>query len=103
MHKLNQELQRKIVMFEQLQKDGNTFIKFQELSADFVVRKLEIIEKSPTPIWKAFEKYYGYGFFNKVIESEFGINPDTRKEIGFKIEEEIKELRKNSSGLLFLY
>ena len=27
------------------------------------------------------QKYYGYGFFNVMIEKEFGINPDTHEEI----------------------
>jgi hypothetical protein len=32
-------------------------------------------------IWKALQRFYGFGFFNMMIEKEFGINPETHEEI----------------------
>jgi hypothetical protein len=58
--------------------EGNIGIKFYEMNADSVVHKLCFIEKDSKKIWKAFDEYYGYGFFFDVIESEFGITPETK-------------------------
>jgi hypothetical protein len=46
------------------------------MNANDMMRKLFIIEKSAKTIWDAIERHYGYGFFNKIIETEFGITPD---------------------------
>lgn len=63
-------------MFEMICKDGNMLINLHELNANDIVRKLHIVEKSPLVIWKSIENYYGYGFFTKILEEEFGITPD---------------------------
>ena len=68
-------------------------ISIHELNADDIVEKLSIIEEDPKPIWEGFVKYYGNGFFNKMIEKEFGINPDTHEEIGNKFGQEVDFLR----------
>jgi hypothetical protein len=45
------------------------------LTAEAVIKKLAIIESNPKNIWKNLENIYGFGFFNRVIEEEFGISP----------------------------
>lgn len=89
----NNELQDTIHKFEKLCNDNNVGITIHELNADDVIRKLNIIEADSQPIWEAFSKYYGMGFFNKMIEKEFGINPDTHEEIGNKFAEEVNNIR----------
>jgi hypothetical protein len=64
-------------LFEKLGEDGNIGVKFSEMNTDSVIRKLSMIEKDPKKIWKSFDDYYGYGFFFDVLESEFGITPET--------------------------
>ena len=51
------------------------------MSADQVVRKLKVICKESREIWKAFDSNFGYGFFFDVLESEFGITPETRDKL----------------------
>ena len=63
------------------------------MNADDIVSKLKIIEKEAAPIWDAFNKHYSPGFFNKMIEREFGINPDTHEEIGNKFGQEVNNIR----------
>jgi hypothetical protein len=63
-------------MFQRLCKDGNVLISIDEMSAEDMVRKLHIIEQSPTVIWEALQNNFGFGFFNKIIEGEYGITPD---------------------------
>lgn len=46
------------------------------MNANDIVRKLHIVEKSPLIIWKALENNYGYGFFHKILEEDYGITPD---------------------------
>ena len=46
------------------------------MNASDIVRKLALIERKPIIVWKALTEHYGYGYFNKVIEEEFGIEPD---------------------------
>jgi hypothetical protein len=77
MNIVNNTLQKQIILFEKLGEDGNIGIKFSEMSSETIIRKLKIIEKDPRKIWKAFDEYYGYGFFFDVLEHEFGITPET--------------------------
>jgi len=63
-------------MFEMICREGNHLISLHELNANDIVKKLHIVEKSAPVIWKALENIYGYGFFTKVLEEEFGITPD---------------------------
>ena len=62
-------------------RDGNMFINLHEINAKDIIRKLHIVEKSPQVIWKALENNYGYGFFHKIIEEEYGITPDFQEKI----------------------
>ena len=81
LYKSNQELNHQIYLFNEIDKTGNIRIKFSEMNCEDIICKLQIIENDPMAIWKNLQKYYGYGFFNVVIEKEFGINPDTHEEI----------------------
>lgn len=46
------------------------------MNANDMVRKLFIVEKDPNVIWKAIENIFGFGFFYKIIEEEYGIKPN---------------------------
>ncbi len=70
-----------IQIFQRLCDDGNVAINIQEMSADDIVRKMQIVETDPETIWRSIEKYYGFGFFNIMIEQEFGINPNTYSKV----------------------
>jgi hypothetical protein len=97
MQKYNMSLEEKIGKFEKIWKEKNVGITINELSADDIIHKLSIVESEAAPIWEAFSKYYGGGFFNKMIEKEFGINPDTHEEIGNKFGQEVNNLRETSN------
>jgi len=98
MQEHNSKLEEQIQKFDQLCKHNNVGITIHELNADDVINKLKIIEKESLPIWEAFIKHYGNGFFNKMIEREFGINPDTHEEIGNKFGEEVNNIRITSNN-----
>ena len=68
---------QQILIFQRLCDDGNVAISIDEMSADDITRKMHIVESDPETIWRCLEKYYGFGFFNVMIEQEFGINPST--------------------------
>jgi hypothetical protein len=51
------------------------------MNCEDIICKLQIVEDDPTVIWKTLQKFYGFGFFNVMIEKEFGINPYTHEEI----------------------
>jgi hypothetical protein len=40
------------------------------------VHKLSIVEKDSKIIWKALEDEFGFGYFRKVIEENFGLFED---------------------------
>ena len=61
--------------------DGNVGIKFSEMTADDVMRKLEVIEKDARRVWDAITTHYGDGFFTDIIEQEYGLNPNSHQEI----------------------
>ncbi|CAI2359505.1 unnamed protein product [Moneuplotes crassus] len=92
-HTHNMKLEDKIKKFELLCKGKNVAISINELNADDIVQKLSIVESDALPIWEGFVKHYGNGFFNKMIEKEFGINPDTHEEIGNKFGQEVNNIR----------
>lgn len=81
LYKTNQIYQRQINIFQEIDKTGNIGVKFSEMNCEDMICKLQIVEDNPIVIWKTLQKYYGYGFFNLMIEKEFGINPDTHEEI----------------------
>ena len=85
----NFNLQKEITLFLKLGEDGNIGIKFNEMNADSVIRKLQKIEKDPRVIWKSFDEYYGYGFFFDVLEYEFGITPETHHKLIERFDQEI--------------
>eukprot|EP00347_Sterkiella_histriomuscorum_P012889 403366830 len=89
----NHNLQQQINLFLKLGEDGNIGIRFNEMDADSVIRKLNKIEKNPRVIWKAFDEYYGYGFFFDVLEYEFGITPETHHKLIERFDQEISQYK----------
>lgn len=89
----NYRLQNQIDTYIRLEKDGNIGIRFIEMSADQVVRKLKVICKESREIWKAFDSNFGYGFFFDVLESEFGITPETRDKLIQRFDAEINKFK----------
>jgi len=83
-------------MFERICKDGNYFLTYDELTPSDVARKMKIIETQPEPIWRAIEKQFGYGFFHKIIEAEFGVTPEFREQIMTAWEKNLTSLRKET-------
>lgn len=81
LYKTNQVLDHQIRIFERIEETGNIGIKLSEMNCEDIVVKLQIVENDPNTIWKCIQKYFGYGFFNVMIEKEFGINPYTHEEI----------------------
>ena len=63
------------------------------MNADAVIKKLQKIEKDPRVIWKAFDEYYGYGFFFDVLEYEFGITPETHHKLVERFDQEISHYK----------
>ena len=51
-------------------------ISLHELNASAIIRKLAIVEKDSRILWNALEENYGFGFFRKVIEEDYGILED---------------------------
>jgi hypothetical protein len=49
-------------------------------------------------IWKAFDEVFGYGFFFDVLESEFGITPETRDKLIERFDKEISKFKTAASG-----
>jgi hypothetical protein len=71
-----------VTLFEKLCEDGNLLISLDEMNARDMARKLSIVEKDPAKVWEALDNAYGFGYFNAVIEKEFGITPDFKEFIG---------------------
>lgn len=67
---------KQITLFDMLCRDGNVLISLHELNAGDILKKLKMVEMDAHVIWKSLEKVFGFGYFNKVIEDEFGITPD---------------------------
>ena len=86
-------LEDKIMKFEKICREQNVGIKIDEMNADDIIYKLSIVENQSQPIWEAVTKHYGSGFFNKMIEKEFGINPDSHEEIGNRFGQEVSSIR----------
>lgn len=96
LYKTNKVLQHQIYLFNEIDKSGNIGIKFSEMSCDDIIRKLQIVEDDPMVIWKSLQKFYGFGFFNVMIEKEFGINPDTHEEIVHSFVGQISSFKDNT-------
>lgn len=93
LYKTNQVLHHQIYLFEEIGKTGNIGIKLSEMNCEDIIQKLQIVENNPTVIWKNLQKYFGYGFFNMMIEQEFGINPDTHEQIAYSFIGQITSIR----------
>jgi hypothetical protein len=63
-----------------------------------VVKKLSIITRDPRTIWKAFDEAFGYGFFFDVLETEFGITPETRDKLIERFDKEISKFKSAATG-----
>jgi hypothetical protein len=63
------------------------------MNARDMTRKLAIVERDPVKLWEALSEAFGYGYFNAVIEKEFGITPDFKEYIGKQYAEEVNRMR----------
>ena len=88
--------QRQINIFEKICEDGNVLVSLDELTAIDVTKKLAIVEKDPRVLWKAFESVFGFGFFNPMIEEEFGITPAFKDTIQKQYNDELNKARHES-------
>ena len=86
-----------MTLFEKLCEDGNLLISLDEMNARDMARKLSIVEKDPAKVWDALDHAYGFGYFNAVIEKEFGITPDFKEFIGRQFTEELNKTRNEMS------
>lgn len=68
------------------------------MNAQQVVKKLSIITRDPRMIWKAFDEAFGYGFFFDVLETEFGITPETRDKLIERFDKEISKFKSAATG-----
>ena len=72
-------------------------INLNELNAHDIVRKLHIVEKSAQIIWKAIENFYGYGFFTKILEEEYGITPDFQDKLRKDFQAELSTVKHDAA------
>lgn len=91
MQEYNDRNSKKIQCYAQLEKLNNVGISFWDMNCESVIQKLFVIEKNATAIWKAFEQFYGRGFFNACIEQEYGITPETHNQLVEKFDQKVKE------------
>ncbi len=63
------------------------------MNAMDITRKLSIVEKDPRILWSALEYNFGYGYFNSVIEQEFGISPDFKDYINKQYSQEMNNAK----------
>jgi hypothetical protein len=79
-HKLRQTNDiyfKQISLFQKICSDGNPpLISLHELNASSIVKKLAIVEKDSRTIWKALEDQFGFGYFRKIIEEDYGLLED---------------------------
>ncbi|CDW88897.1 UNKNOWN [Stylonychia lemnae] len=97
LQKTNEIYYKQITLFEMICRDGNHLISLHELNAIDIIRKLHIVEKSPQNIWKALESSFGYGFFTKVLEEEYGITPDFQEKIRKEFSEELSIVKHDAA------
>jgi|LauGreDrversion4_2_1035121.scaffolds.fasta_scaffold113398_1 hypothetical protein len=80
-------------MFERLCDDGNVLIKLDDMNAKAMARKLAIVERDPLVLWEALESAFGFGYFNPIIEKEFGITPEFKEYIHKQFNDELNKTR----------
>jgi hypothetical protein len=80
-------------MFERLCDDGNVLIRLEDMNAKSMTRKLSIVEKDPKVLWDALESSFGFGYFNPIIEKEFGITPEFKEYIHKQFNDELNRTR----------
>lgn len=67
--------------------------KFSDMNATGFLRRLARIDQDPYSIWEAVNTIYGEGFFNKIIEKEYGINSANYISLNERISKKTGELR----------
>lgn len=40
------------------------------------MRKLALVEREPRVLWAALEEHFGFGYFKRVIEEDYGLVQD---------------------------
>jgi hypothetical protein len=68
-------------------------IKLEDMNALAMTRKLSIVERDPKVIWDALEQSFGFGYFNAIIEKEFGITPEFKEFIHKQFNDELNKTR----------
>lgn len=51
------------------------------MNADHLVKRLALVEPSPSVVWTYVHKYYGDDFFIDMIEEEYGISPHSHEKL----------------------
>lgn len=67
------------------------------MNADSVIEKLTLIEKDADTIWQAFAKHYHKSFFYNMIETEFGITPETHSKLVETFDSKINEYKEKAT------
>jgi len=67
-----------IICFAYLLEDG---IKFKDMNAEHLIKRLALRETMPSVIWTQIHKYYGDDFFIDMIEEEYGISPHSHEKL----------------------
>lgn len=89
----NIQLQKQINIFDQICEKGNVLVSLDEMNCECMVEKVYVVEKDPFKVWEAVDKVYGFGFFNEVIQEEYGITPDFTSKIEDMFVDEINSLK----------
>ena len=77
--------------------DGEGFLDLSEMNPSDIISKLKHIEASAESIWNAIEEHFGPGFFNIVIEKQFGIVPGASDALKSAFEKKILEIMRGSN------
>ena len=71
-------------------------ISLSEMSAEWLIGKLVIIEHDPFEIWRALKECYGMTYFNQVIEKEMGVTQDFKEKLFKEMREKLHESANDS-------
>ena len=58
------------------------------MNVDHLIKRLNMIEQEPTPIWECLHKYYGEDFFLDNIEEEYGVSTEANLNLKQEIEDQ---------------